>query len=203
MKKYIVTLLMVALAVVGVAGATSTKNVHKACFYVDHRAGQTYADVSVNPKFEEGVCIVGRRGKNGKNGKAGATGAQGAAGAQGAQGAAGAAGADGSAGSIGATGAQGEQGEPGIAGPTGPAGANGATGPAGAIGVTGPAGPTGATGATGATGPAGADGQGANIGDVYACVSVGNNAKIVDTIAECDAGHDTIYRLDGVKVVTP
>ena len=171
-----------ALAVVGVsAGSSSTKPKTVNSYCVGHQLGNTPSryDLNVFGKYGR-VCIVGKPGKNGKNGKAGARGATGQSGVAGAKGDKG----DPGTGEPGPAGAQGPQGDPG---PTGPTGATGAQGDPGPAGPTGPQGPQGEPG----PGP---------YGTVYACVSNGNSTKIVDTVEECDGGHDTIYKLDGVKI---
>jgi hypothetical protein len=86
----------------------STVNVPKQCLYVDKRAGQTFGDVSVLPKFKTRRCIVGKQGPRGLRGPAGAatssTGAPGPAGPTGPQGPAGKDGADGAIGARGPAG---------------------------------------------------------------------------------------------------
>lgn len=199
-----VGLAFAGLAIAGVRPATKgkphivTKIVHRWCYFVDKRSGETYADVSLSPsQAQPDTSLPARIGRKhgvivqrclkqrpGKNGAAGATGANGVNGA---------AGANGVNGSAGATGAQGIAGE---AGAPGESGGIGATGPAGAVGATG------AQGATGATGPAGADGKdgsdGLGNGTAYLCVSNGENVKYGGTDGSlCDPGHDTL-----VKIVT-
>jgi hypothetical protein len=120
MRKYaffIVALAAVAFASFAFAGAskshqnvktTSSKITNRLCVYVDHRAGQTYGDLSTIAKFTARTCIIGKKG------------ARGLTGARGAVGAAGVAGTDGMSGTPGARGATGPQGVQGDIGPQGP-----------------------------------------------------------------------------------
>jgi len=115
MRKVIVGILSVAVAVfamVTLANAggdgrvrtTSSKVTNRLCVYIDHRAGQTFGDLSTISKFPSRTCIVGKRGLRGVRG------------AQGARGVAGVAGTDGTVGARGATGPQGVPGTDGTDG---------------------------------------------------------------------------------------
>lgn len=191
MKKAIIAALLSAAVLTGMASAGGhTKVVHKYCVNVEQGTDYpSYGDLNLY-RGDKRICLVG---KPGKNGKAGARGKQGVAGEDGLDG------EDGVDGIDGQDGVDGIDGEDGLDGEQGPPGPAGATGPAGPQGEPGPAGQTGPAGPTGPQGPQGEPGPGP-YGTIYACVSNGNNAKIVDTIDECDPGHDTIYKLDGVKV---
>lgn len=102
--KTLITGLLVALAVVGVAsGSSKPRTVSRACFGIQHGQPPSRYDVNVYGKHGR-LCIVGRRGKPGKNGKAGARGLTGAAGAKGDTGARGASGPAGPQGPPGADG---------------------------------------------------------------------------------------------------
>ncbi len=191
MKKAIVAGLLALLVTAGIAGAASkdTRVTTRYCVNVETGTSfPSYGDLNLY-RGDKRVCLVGKRGKPGKNGKAGARGKAGIDGKDG-TGIAGPAGAKGDTGAQGATGAQGEQ---GIQGETGATGAQGAQGEPGPAGATGPQGPQGEPGPPG---------PGANLGDLYFCVSNGSNVKYSGlTPDECDPGHDLILRVDGVEVV--
>ena len=137
--KYLVTLCIMALVLVGVAaGANPARRVkHQSyvCFNVNPRTGNVHQS---NGRHQH--CIVGLRGKQGARGATGPTGARGPQG------------------DPGLTGPQGPKGDTGATGPQGPKGDTGATGPQGPKGDTGATGPQGPKGDTGATGPQGPQG---------------------------------------------
>lgn len=201
MKKYIVAIAAVALAITGVAaGSQNAKRVNRLCVYYEVNGGAiTRSDVKVSPNGlrTRKVCIVGKPGKNGKPGKAGKNGIDGKAGAIGARGAAGAngvagaAGANGVKGDAGANGATGEQGVAGAAGADGTNGIDGEQGEQGVAGPVGPIGPQGVPGADGADGADGVDGaDGANGLDGSTIVTVsadGIEGEKTTTVA-CPAG---------------
>lgn len=188
MKVKIIATALVALVALSVAGIAAgrvgsrekpkiiTKVVHKWCYFVDKRSGQTYGDVSGNPRAAavkhaepSGAFIAYRYCLEQKPGKTGAQGVKGDTGAAGA---------------------------PGARGPQGIAGAAGKDGAAGAVGATGPAGPQGATGAQGPTGPAGADGSGLGDATLDVCVSNGGTLQANVNGQPCgeNQGH-TSYKL--------
>jgi hypothetical protein len=108
MRKVIIAVVaMAALSFAAFAlggSSNSSGNVNRACFYVDHRGGNTYLDVSINRNLSrQKVCIVGKRGLRGLRGTQGLRGPKGDS-------------ALGTVGARGATGPAGPQGAPGTNG---------------------------------------------------------------------------------------
>jgi len=196
MRKWIVGLVLAALVVAGVAGATSSDQGRRLAgpFCVGKRYLQPIgARTQLQAILRAGVVrsvavgqpcrpweirklglavprIPGPAGPKGDQGDKGNTGATGATGTTGVKGDTGATGAPGPKGDTGLTGATGATGPAGAIGPMGPSGATGAVGPKGDKGDkgdTGLPGPKGDTGSQGPPGPPGVDQD--SLGHVWVC----------------------------------
>lgn len=128
-KKYILSLVVVALVLVGAAAGANKMitSTSRSCFYV--QKGEGSGELSVNPTGGRKICIVGKRGAKGSKG---VQGAQGTAGTNGTNG------TNGAKGDTGATGAIGPQGPKGDTGATGATGEQGPIGPQGEPGIPAP-----------------------------------------------------------------
>jgi len=183
MRKWIVGLVLAALVVAGVAGATSSDQGRRLAgpFCVGKRCLQPIgARTQLQAILRAGVVrsvavgqpcrpweirklglavprIPGPAGPKGDQGDKGNTGATGATGTTGVKG------------DTGATGAPGPKGDTGLTGATGATGPAGATGPMGPPGTAGAVGQKGDKGDKGDTGPPGASGDTDSLGHVWVC----------------------------------
>ena len=216
MRKWIVGLVLAALVVAGVAGATSSDQGRRLAgpFCVGKRYLQPIgARTQLQAILRAGVVrsvavgqpcrpweirklglavprIPGPAGPKGDQGDKGNTGATGATGTTGVKG------------DTGATGAPGPKGDTGLTGATGATGPAGATGPMGPPGTAGAVGQKGDKGDKGDTGPPGASGDTDSLGH-DALKGIVDEAKRTGSLKEAVEHYALQHGIDNIDVLFP